>query len=206
LDFRVACLLLATKSEEMFVKVEDLEKHAGVSAQIILEFELIVLEGIQFHLKIHHPYRALRGFLDQIKKSPGMKDLNDKKKIAFVNQEIKKQSFEYVDHTMFLDLLFFYTPPQIALACLVRSLRELNAKDASFPKDMENLFGIWKLEQFDRNADIERLKGTVEEIISVMFKSYSAFQSVIQNQEHLTALWGKWDKNHNLKNDPNSEE
>jgi hypothetical protein len=88
----------------------------------------------------------------------------------------------------------------------VRSLRELNAKDASFPKDMENLFGIWKLEQFDRNADIERLKGTVEEIISVMFKSYSAFQSVIQNQEHLTALWGKWDKNHNLKNDPNSEE
>lgn len=65
--FRVTCIYLACKVEESHLRLRDLEmRFSDIRAESIIETELLLLEGLGFHLAVHHPHRALQGFIIDI--------------------------------------------------------------------------------------------------------------------------------------------
>ena len=56
-------LLLACKSEEHYVPPHRIaEKVKGITVEEICRLEVAVLEGVGFHLRCYHPFRAARGW------------------------------------------------------------------------------------------------------------------------------------------------
>jgi hypothetical protein len=47
--------------EEAYRSAEDLGKRMGIDANMILRFEVPLLQGLGFDLVVHSPYRALEG-------------------------------------------------------------------------------------------------------------------------------------------------
>jgi hypothetical protein len=41
-------------------------RFSDIRAESIIETELLLLEGLGFHLAVHHPHRALQGFIIDI--------------------------------------------------------------------------------------------------------------------------------------------
>jgi hypothetical protein len=61
--------LLASKVEEAHIKAETLAQVSRIPLQRILDQEILVLDSISFHLKVHHLFKPLEAFLDTIKVS-----------------------------------------------------------------------------------------------------------------------------------------
>jgi hypothetical protein len=63
---RASSLYLACKSEESHIDAEQLSHLVEVPSSTITEHEIIVLQGIRFHLRVINPYRPLFGFVHAI--------------------------------------------------------------------------------------------------------------------------------------------
>lgn len=63
MPYRTCCLFLASKVEEYRVDVNALCDRVGVEPSALLDFELILLSGLRFHLTVFQPQRSLYGFL-----------------------------------------------------------------------------------------------------------------------------------------------
>lgn len=177
----------------MFVdaRVDDLVDYISLAAKdsrTILDMELQVLEMNGFNLLVYHPYRPLKGFIQYIKEEirPDAKHL----------KLLKSSAQEFVDESLFSDAMLCYSPAQIALACLIRACRNDSAT-MHLEKEIWNLDALLK-----ESNSLETLKKVVEEILSIQEKQISSSET--EQIQELNRLLEKWNKCHNLLNDPRS--
>lgn len=58
------CVYLACKSDECYMSAAELGRLTGVPPEAILRQEILVLQGLNFDMIVHSPYKAIQGFLE----------------------------------------------------------------------------------------------------------------------------------------------
>ncbi|CAN1219890.1 CYCH1-1 [Linum perenne] len=106
----LTCIYTACKIEENHVSAEELGKGISQDHQMILNFELIVLQSLGFDLIVYAPYRPVEGFIHDIEDSSHAADDQI--------QMLKDSAIVEVDKIMFTNAPLLFTPGQLALAAL----------------------------------------------------------------------------------------
>ena len=106
------CLFLSAKSENNFIGINNFSKTIPkTTPESILKYEYTILETMRFSLMCHHPMRPLYGFYLDIQNVLTKLDFNRLYKDYLACRE-------RINESVFSDVQFLYTPPQIALAAL----------------------------------------------------------------------------------------
>lgn len=113
------CVFLACKVDEFNVSslqfVVNLHENSVEQEKVleqILEYELLLIQQLNFHLVIHNPYRPLEGFLIDLKTRFPMLE----------NPEVlRKAADDFLNKAALTDTLLLFTPSQIALTSILSS-------------------------------------------------------------------------------------
>jgi len=116
----IACLFLASKTEECYVPLEVLSRKAKVPAEKILALEVPILQASRFKLKCWHPFHPLECFLIDVKNLFKKEKRVPAKQASNLRNVAKKKILAYY----MSDLIFLYPPSQLALAALRYAGRE----------------------------------------------------------------------------------
>ena len=109
------CLFLAAKVENSFIGINNFSKAIPrTTPDSILQYEYLILQSLRFSLRCHHPFMPLYGFYLDIQ------DLLPKVDLKRLTRSCDKAR-EYISESLFTDVFFLFTPPQIALSCLWKS-------------------------------------------------------------------------------------
>lgn len=114
------CIFLAAKSENYFISIESFVKVLkNTTPKDILDLEFNVLQSLKFTLLVHHPFRPLYGFfLDYqavlLHPSPLMYDVT----VDTLGSLYDKAKKWLNDHALLSDIMFLFSPPQVALAAM----------------------------------------------------------------------------------------
>ncbi|KAK9320237.1 cyclin-like protein [Lipomyces orientalis] len=105
------CLFLAAKAENHFISIESFTQLlAKVTPESILELEFTVVQALSFTLMVHHAFNPIHGyFLDIQSVFPARID-----EIGAAHDAARR----FANDSLFSDVAFMFTPPQIALAAL----------------------------------------------------------------------------------------
>ena len=120
-DMMSVCLYMACKVEEYNVSVDKFvmiypEAERIRTADVILGNEMGLMRLLNYQLIVHSPKRALEGFFIDIKTRFQQKEDFDK---------CREVSNEFLNAVLFSDVVFLYTPSQIALAALFAASKEI---------------------------------------------------------------------------------
>lgn len=110
----IACLFLASKTEECYVPLEHLAQKAKVPKDRILALEVPILQASRFKLKCWHPFHPLECFLIDVKNLYKKQKRMHAKQTSNLRNMAKKKILAYE----LSDLVFLYPPSQLALAAL----------------------------------------------------------------------------------------
>ncbi|XP_066474190.1 cyclin-H [Tiliqua scincoides] len=115
----LTCAFLACKVDEFNVSSAQFvgnlrESPLGQEKALeqILEYELLLIQQLNFHLVVHNPYRPFEGFLIDMKtRYPSLE-----------NPEIlRKTADDFLNRVALTDACLLYTPSQIALTAILSS-------------------------------------------------------------------------------------
>ena len=115
------CLYMACKVEEYNISVDKFimiypEAERNRTSEVILSNEMGLMKLLNYHLIVHSPKRALEGlFIDIKTRFQGKEDFD----------KCREVSNEFLNAVLFSDVVFLYTPSQIALAALFVSSKEI---------------------------------------------------------------------------------
>lgn len=110
----VTCAYVACKIDEFYVPIDQFIKNVKgdckKAQQTVLSNELLLMKKLRFHLTVHLPFRAVEGFLIDLRaRYAPARDKTDK---------MVPEIDDFLDKSMFTDACFLYTPSQIALAAV----------------------------------------------------------------------------------------
>jgi len=128
----VTCAYLACKVDEFNVSIDQFIKNVRgdcVKAQkTVLSNELLLMKKLRFHLTVHLPFRAVEGFLIDLRARGGpMRDKTD-----LLTPEID----DFLDKSVFTDACFLFTPSQIALAAVYHSAEKSGLDMSTYLNDV----------------------------------------------------------------------
>ncbi|GLC38473.1 hypothetical protein PLESTB_001729700 [Pleodorina starrii] len=63
----ITAIFMATKVEERYTRAADIAAAFDVSEDLVVKQEVALLEGLNFDLVVHSPYRALHGIIQELK-------------------------------------------------------------------------------------------------------------------------------------------
>ncbi|GFR44259.1 hypothetical protein Agub_g5461, partial [Astrephomene gubernaculifera] len=63
----ITAIFMATKIEEHYTRAADIAAAFDVSEDLVVKQEVALLEGLNFDLVVHSPYRALQGFVQELR-------------------------------------------------------------------------------------------------------------------------------------------
>jgi cyclin H len=114
-DICVTCAYLACKVDEFNVSIDQFIKNVQgdcrKAQKTVLSNEMLLMKKMQFHLTVHLPYRAVEGFLIDLRaRYPPARDKTS---------QIAEAVEDYLEKAMYTDACFLYAPSQIALAAVV---------------------------------------------------------------------------------------
>lgn len=121
----LTCLFLAAKSENYFISINTFCKKLAkmsVAPESILNLEFTILESLKFTLLTHHPFRPLYGFFFDIQDTLGSSI--SQKELGSVYDAART----LVNEALISDVVYHFTPPQIALACFKEINSEITMK------------------------------------------------------------------------------
>ncbi|KAM4879181.1 cyclin-H isoform 4-T4 [Sylvia borin] len=115
----LTCAFLACKVDEFNVSSAQFvgnlrESPLGQEKALeqILEYELLLIQQLNFHLIIHNPYRPFEGFLIDIKtRYPMLKN----------PEVLRKTADDFLNRVALTDAYLLFTPSQIALTAILSS-------------------------------------------------------------------------------------
>ncbi|XP_044121940.1 cyclin-H isoform X5 [Neovison vison] len=115
----LTCAFLACKVDEFNVSSPQFvgnlrESPLGQEKALeqILEYELLLIQQLNFHLIVHNPYRPFEGFLIDLKTRYPMME----------NPEmLRKTADDFLNRIALTDAYLLYTPSQIALTAILSS-------------------------------------------------------------------------------------
>lgn len=187
-DLMLTCVYLSCKVEEFNVSigqfVGNLKGDREKFANIILGFELLLMDKLHYHLTVHNPFRPLEGFLIDLK----TRYFKDKPESV---ERFRKNAEEFVEKSLSTDVCLIYSPSQIALAGVICSAGEE---------------GI----ALDNYVTTVLLRGSPTEEIKKMATQIKRIKSIVKNQEALQReligpVQRKLENCRNQANNPESE-
>lgn len=118
----ITCAYLACKVDEFNVSIDQFIKNVKgdcrKAQKTVLSNELLLMKKLRFHLTVHLPFRAVEGFLIDLRARYA--PARDKTDLLVANID------DYLDKSMYTDACFLYTPSQIALAAIYYSAEKCN--------------------------------------------------------------------------------
>uniref|UniRef100_A0A2I3GRZ9 Cyclin-H n=1 Tax=Nomascus leucogenys TaxID=61853 RepID=A0A2I3GRZ9_NOMLE len=115
----LTCAFLACKVDEFNVSSPQFvgnlrESPLGQEKALeqILEYELLLIQQLNFHLIVHNPYRPFEGFLI---------DLKTRYPILENPEILRKTADDFLNRIALTDAYLLYTPSQIALTAILSS-------------------------------------------------------------------------------------
>ena len=110
----VTCVYLSCKVEEFNVSigqfVANVKGDKEKATDIILNNELTVMHGVNYHLTVHNPFRPVEGLLIDIKtRCPNLQNPDRLRPIID----------EFLEAVFFTDAVLLFAPAQIALAAIL---------------------------------------------------------------------------------------
>ncbi|KAK2911749.1 hypothetical protein Q8A67_003882 [Cirrhinus molitorella] len=122
----LTCAYLSCKVDEFNVSSTQFvgnlqESQAGQERALeqILEYELLLIQQLNFHLVVHNPYRPLEGFLIDLKTRYPMLE----------NPEmVRKSAEDFLNRAAMTDAGLLFSPSQIALTAILNSAARAGLK------------------------------------------------------------------------------
>ncbi|XP_075267597.1 cyclin-H isoform X3 [Opisthocomus hoazin] len=115
----LTCAFLACKVEEFNVSSAQFvgnlrESPVGQEKALeqILEYELLLIQQLNFHLIVHNPYRPFEGFLI---------DLKTRYPVLENPEVLRKAADDFLNRVALTDAYLLFTPSQIALTAILSS-------------------------------------------------------------------------------------
>lgn len=162
-DLMLTCIYLACKVEEFNVSigqfVGNLKGDREKFANIILGFELLLMDKLHYHLTVHNPFRPLEGFLIDLKTRYYKERAEDV-------ERLRKNAEDFVDRSLCTDACLIFAPSQIALAACISSAGDDNV---SLDKYVTQVLL--------QNAPVEEVNKMAQQIKRIKF--------LVKNQEPL---------------------
>lgn len=119
----LTCISLACKAEEHVVDLHHLAKLSDIKdPAIIVEWEVPILEGIKFHLRVYHPYRPLNGLVKAMRNTLPNLVVGDWCEIKF--SRLCAAAHTFIEKSYFTDASFHYSPALIALSALSQACKD----------------------------------------------------------------------------------
>lgn len=115
-ECRLTCVYAACKIEENHVSAEELGKGISQDHQMILNYEMIVYQALEFDLIVYPPYRPLEGFINDMEDFCQVKN-GELQMLKDLHETAKLE----VDKIMLTDAPLLFPPGQLALAALRNS-------------------------------------------------------------------------------------
>ncbi|KAG8648278.1 cyclin-H1-1 isoform X2 [Manihot esculenta] len=109
----LTCIYAACKIEENHVSAEELGKGISQDHQMILNYEMIVLQSLEFDLIVYAPYRSVEGFINDMEEFCHATD----DQIQML-KDMQATAITEVDKILFTDAPLLFPPGQLALAAL----------------------------------------------------------------------------------------
>lgn len=123
----LVCLYLSCKVEDSYISATELGRLAGMSGDIFLKLELILLQGIGFDLQIHSVFRAVDGcILDYTRWHESEFSTLAKRDV----DRIRDETYKKVDRLLCTDAMLLFTPGQIGLALMYDTVMETSIVNA----------------------------------------------------------------------------
>ncbi|GMI79327.1 cyclin H;1 [Hibiscus trionum] len=119
-DIMLTCVYAACKIEENHVSAEEFGRGISQDHHMILKYEMVVYQSLEFDLIVFAPYRSVEGFVDDMEDFCGVKD--DENQMLKDLQETARME---VDKIILTDAPHLFPPGQLALAAL-RSANEMH--------------------------------------------------------------------------------
>lgn len=119
----ITCAYLACKVDEFNVSIDQFIKNVKgdcrKAQKTVLSNELMLIKKLKFHLTVHLPFRAVEGFLIDLRaRYPPARD----------TEVLVPEIDDYLEKCMFTDACLLYSPSQIALAAIWHSAQKANVK------------------------------------------------------------------------------
>lgn len=156
--YRITCIFLSCKAEDHYqdinyfvTKLEEFTQSV-IKTDEILKLELIVLQGLQFHLLVYHPYRSLFAFV------------HDNDLISKLSEEVKSIDTLYnsgklvIKQTLYTDASFLYPPGLIALASLYHGANENQTAVLGYVISITSRSNLIIIVTLKRNSERKRNK------------------------------------------------
>lgn len=185
-DITLTSVYLSTKVEEFNVSINqfvgNLKGDREKFADIVLGFELLLMEKLSYHLTVHNPLRPLEGFLIDMKTR--CTTCNDA-------EILRPAAEEFIEKSMLTDVCLLVSPSQIALAALLNSCSLNNISITSYVNG-----------QLMEGATPDLKKRTMQQVklAQVMVNKQEGLK-----REHIRQLEKKLEKCRNQENNPDSE-
>lgn len=120
-DLMLTCVYLACKVDEFNVSigqfVGNLKGDREKFANIILGFELLLMDKLHYHLTVHNPFRPLEGFFIDIK----TRHFKSSAEMCSKVEKLRAGAEEFLDKALGTDASLIFSPSQIALAAIIWS-------------------------------------------------------------------------------------
>lgn len=186
-DIFLVCVYLACKIEEFNVSISQFVQNINSNetkddlANMILNYELLLMEKLDFHLNVHNFYRPFEGFLLDVKTRCS----------EIQNVEVLRPfAMEFLDKILNTDAILLYPPSQIALTAVVYS----SSKNKI---DLDKYCRLILLNQFN-NDEVKQFL-TIIKCINKQHKEIP-----VLNIEEIKRIETKLSKCSNYENDPRS--
>jgi len=184
-EIMVTCLFLACKVDEFNVSlaqfVANIKGNQSRATTVILNNELFLMEQIKYNLKVHHPFKAIEGFLLDIKTRTRMSDPD----------RMRPHIDSFIDKLLFTDACLLFAPSQLALAAVLHSASQIKENLDSYVTDL--LLG---------DTGSEHLKDLIEVVRRIRILHV---RTADDHSKELSRISKKLDKCRNQENNPFSE-
>ncbi|NWH84096.1 CCNH protein, partial [Aegithalos caudatus] len=199
----LTCAFLACKVDEFNVSSAQFvgnlrESPPGQEKALeqILEYELLLIQQLNFHLIIHNPYRPFEGFLIDMKtRYPVLENL----------ELLRKTADEFLNRVALTDAYLLFTPSQIALTAILSSgsraginmesylseslmLKESRSTLSTLIEDMKCMKNLIKKYELPRPKEVAALKQKLEKChsLDLAFNSNLKKRKGYEDDEYVT--------------------
>eukprot|EP01041_Mallomonas_annulata_P010706 gene10705-22348_t len=89
----LSCLFLSAKVENEYISIDELlnKVYKGCTVDAVLEYELLVLEALYFHLRVIHPHNSSHALIADFKRVLSLSLSTSKKKLQQLQQQQLQQ-------------------------------------------------------------------------------------------------------------------
>jgi len=190
-DIYLICVYLTCKTEEIRISISTFMENIvrnptfDQTSDILLAYELVLIENLHFHLVVHTAHRPFEGLIIDLKTHYLRENVNDA-------DRLRLSGYEFLEKTLTTDVYFLFPPSQIALTALVYAsiTTKVNIDDYILKRIYHSL----------ESEEMQKIKDTIRSIATVV-KNPSKYKKADVNK----AL-EKLEKCYNLDLDPRSDQ